>query len=118
MRIWLWVLAMGLLLSGCGPAGTAEEPVPQTLDEQEEVRISPEEGACVLEELLGSEDAATGNQMSYAYEGTLTLESVTYYNYRVSWLVEGHLSYLTNYLVSLDGLTVLEAPDPLAEPAL
>ena len=42
--------------------------------------------------------------MSYGYEGPLTLDGVDYYNYRVSWLVDGdHLSYLTNYLVSTDG---------------
>ena len=38
-----------------------------------------------------------------------TLDGVDYYNYRVSWLVDGdHLSYLTNYLVSTDGLVVQE----------
>ena len=47
--------------------------------------------------------------MSYGYEGPLTLDGVDYYNYRVSWLVDGdHLSYLTNYLVSTDGLVVQE----------
>ena len=54
-------------------------------------------------------DEATGNVMSYGYEGPLTLDGVDYYNYRVSWLVDGdHLSYLTNYLVSTDGLVVQE----------
>ena len=47
-------------------------------------------------------DEATGNVMSYGYEGPLTLDGVDYYNYRVSWLVD------TNYLVSTDGLVVQE----------
>ena len=62
-----------------------------------------------LEEQLGTVDAATGNVMSYGYEGTVTIDGVDYYNYRVSWLVDGdHMSYLTNYLVSADGLVVQE----------
>ena len=67
-----------------------------------------------LEEQLGTVDAATGNVMSYGYEGTVTIDGVDYYNYRVSWLVDGdHLSYLTNYLVSTDGLVVQEyLPEP------
>ena len=76
---------------------------------EEETAITPEEGAAILEAQLGTVDAATGNAMSYGYEGTLTLDGVDYYNYRVSWLVNGdHLSYLTNYLVSTDGLVVQE----------
>ena len=47
--------------------------------------------------------------MSYGYEGTVTLDGTEYYNYRVSWLVDGdHMSYLTNYLVSTDGRVVQE----------
>ena len=70
---------------------------------------APEEGVAILEKQLGAVDEATGNVMSYGYEGPLTLDGVDYYNYRVSWLVDGdHLSYLTNYLVSTDGLVVQE----------
>lgn len=65
--------------------------------------------SAILEKQLGAVDEATGNVMSYGYEGPLTLDGVDYYNYRVSWLVDGdHLSYLTNYLVSTDGLVVQE----------
>ena len=95
-----------LLLTACGRSA------PETEAPQEEIAaslsITPEEGAAILEEQLGTGDAATGNVMSYGYEGTVTIDGVDYYNYRVSWLVEGHLSYLTNYLVSTDGLVVQE----------
>ena len=97
-----------LLLSACGhPApeasGAAQEEIAASLS------ITPEEGAAILEEQLGTVDAATGNVMSYGYEGTVTIDGVDYYNYRVSWLVDGdHMSYLTNYLVSADGLVVQE----------
>lgn len=63
----------------------------------------------LLDKQLGTVDPDTGNTLSYGYEGTLTLDGVDYYNYRVSWLVDGdHMSYLTNYLVSTDGQTVRE----------
>lgn len=106
----LCAILLTLLLSGCGtpaapPASPAEEETPP-------VTITAEEGAEVLKNLLGTVDEATGNVMSYGYEGTVTLDGVDYYNYRVSWLVDGdHLSYLTNYLVSTDGLTVQETPE-------
>ena len=53
--------------------------------------------------------------MSYVYEDTVTLDGAAFHNYRVSWLVDGHTSYLANYLVSVDGLVVQECPPDLAE---
>ena len=90
-----------LLLSACGhPAPEASGAAAEGLSATD--TITPEEGVAILDE-------ATGNVMSYGYEGPLTLDGVDYYNYRVSWLVDGdHLSYLTNYLVSTDGLVVQE----------
>ncbi|MCI2057439.1 MAG: hypothetical protein LKJ86_09935 [Oscillibacter sp.] len=71
--------------------------------------ITPEEGAALLEQELGTVDAATGNAMSYGYLEPITLDCVDYYRYRVSWLVDGdHMSYLTDYLVSTDGSIVKE----------
>ena len=112
LRILCAVLA-ALLLSACAqgtavPESPAQKPEDITAVTPEEPSITPEEGVAILEAQLGTVDAATGNAMSYGYEGTLTLDGVDYYNYRVSWLVEGHLSYLTNYLVSTDGLVVQE----------
>ena len=110
LRILCAVLA-ALLLSACAQVSPppAREPEDLAAAPEEEAAITPEEGAAILEAQLGTVDAATGNAMSYGYEGTLTLDGVDYYNYRVSWLVNGdHLSYLTNYLVSTDGLVVQE----------
>ena len=97
-----------LLLSACGhPAPEASGAAAEGLSATD--TITPEEGVAILEKQLGAVDEATGNVMSYGYEGPLTLDGVDYYNYRVSWLVDGdHLSYLTNYLVSTDGLVVQE----------
>ena len=112
LRLLCAVLA-ALLLSACVqgtavPESPAQKPEDITAVTPEEPSITPEEGVAILESQLGTVDEATGNAMSYGYEGTLTLDGVDYYNYRVSWLVEGHLSYLTNYLVSTDGLVVQE----------
>lgn len=109
LRLLCAVLA-ALLLSACAQGTAAPESPAQdiTAVTPEEPSITPEEGVAILESQLGTVDEATGNAMSYGYEGTLTLDGVDYYNYRVSWLVEGHLSYLTNYLVSTDGLVVQE----------
>ena len=113
LRLFCAVLA-ALLLSACAqgtaaPESPAREPEDITaVTPEEETSITAEEGAAILEAQLGTVDAATGNAMSYGYEGTLTLDGVDYYNYRVSWLVGDHLSYLTNYLVSTDGLVVQE----------
>lgn len=115
--LYAGAVAAALLLSACGapavdPQPAAPEPTPVVEELPPADPITPEEGAQVLETLLGSVDEATGNTMSYGYDGSVTLDGTDYYSYRVSWLVEDHLSYLTSYLVSTDGLTVQEAPDP------
>lgn len=101
-------LAALVLLSACGLRDETPAPV-RPAETAPAAAITPEEGAAILEEQLGTVDAATGNVMSYGYDGTVTIDGVDYYNYRVSWLVDGdHMSYLTNYLVSADGLVVQE----------
>jgi hypothetical protein len=96
------------LLSGCRQTAPASEEISSDTSSPM-TTITAEEGIQVLEDQLGTVDAATGNTMSYGYEGMITLDGTDYYNYRVSWLVNGdHMSYLTNYLVSTDGLVVQE----------
>ena len=100
------VLLSALLLAACQQAVPVKEDPP---DASEPAVISAQEGAEILEKQLGTVDAATGNVMSYGYEGIVTVDDVPYYNYRVSWLVDGdHMSYLANYLVSTDGNLVQE----------
>ena len=72
-----------LLLSACGhPAPEASGAAAEGLSATD--TITPEEGVAILEKQLGAVDEATGNVMSYGYEGPLTLDGVDYYNYRVS----------------------------------
>ncbi|MEG1989013.1 MAG: hypothetical protein RR035_07475 [Oscillibacter sp.] len=100
------------ILSACKGQVPIEPPPAETIPA--ETTITAEEGAAILEALLGAVDETTGNPMSYGYENTLVVEGEAYYNYRVSWLVEhSHVSYLTNYLVSTDGAIVKEySPRP------
>lgn len=71
--------------------------------------ITQEEALALVEDHFGEKDEATGNTFSIGFENMVTLDGVEYYNFRVSWLVNGdHMSYLTNYLVSLDGKEMKE----------
>lgn len=71
--------------------------------------ITQEEALALVEDHFGEKDEATGNTFSIGFEDMVTLDGVEYYNFRVSWLVNGdHVSYLTNYLVSLDGKEMKE----------
>lgn len=75
--------------------------------------IGVERATALLEEQLGTADPDTGNTFSYGYVETLTLEGREYYRFRMSWLVDDHLSYLTDYLVAADGSGIREyQPEP------
>lgn len=110
----LWVLCTALLsaalISGCSsPAAPLPSSSGSSAAASSQTILTPEDGVALLEQELGVQDPDTGNPMSYGYEGTLAMDGVDYYNYRVSWLVDGnHLSYLTNYLVSTDGTVLRE----------
>ena len=102
-----------LLLSACGQAapssaGSAAGSSASS-DSAAANMITPEDGEALLEQKFGKADLQTGNTFSFGYEGPITMDGEDYYNYRISWLVDGdHLSYLTNYLVSTDGAVVKE----------
>ncbi len=71
--------------------------------------ITTEEAEQLLVEQYGLEDASTGNTNSFGYESTVTIDGVQYYNFRWSWLVDDHMSYVTNLAVALDGSGIYEA---------
>lgn len=131
--------ALTLTLAGCGqtaPAGSAPESTPPSSGQEEVLppesageedtvqpeptqpdsdaqtpaaTITQEEALALAEAHFGEKDEATGNTFSVGFENMVTLDGVEYYNFRVSWLVNGdHMSYLTNYLVSLDGKEMKE----------
>ncbi len=90
------------------PPETAEPgsgtQAPTNQEGQASAPITQEEALALAENHFGEKDQATGNTFSIGFESMVTVDGVEYYNFRVSWLVNGdHMSYLTNYLVSLDG---------------
>lgn len=122
---WAAILAACLLLSACAASGSGSSsgaassagmsssaasssgeasgsaPASSAADSGD---LSAEQALALLEETLGEKDAATGNPFSIGPDGTVEVEGAAWYNFRVSWLVDGnHLSYLTNYLVSPQG---------------
>lgn len=111
--ILFWAVAV-VFLTACGtlPTGSGSSAAGSGSSAQSQeagAAITPDQGAALLEEKLGSVDSATGNQMSYGYEDTISVDGMEYYRYRVSWLVDSdHLSYLTDYLVSTDGKEIKE----------
>ena len=84
------------------PGSGTQSPTNQ--EGQASASITQEEALALAENHFGEKDQATGNTFSIGFESMVTVDGVEYYNFRVSWLVNGdHMSYLTNYLVSLDG---------------
>lgn len=72
-----------------------------------EGEITVDEALQILYDKYGTEDVDTGFTYSYGYTETDEIDGVTYYNFRMSWLVDNdHFSYLTNLFVSTDGSKV------------
>jgi hypothetical protein len=74
-----------------------------------------------LTDYFGKTDEATGNDYSFRYTKTVTIDSVNYYIFEMSWLVgkgeEGaHYSHLSDVAVSQDLGTIGEYYDDLVYP--
>ena len=68
--------------------------------------ITVDEAKLMLCDEIGTEDEDTGYSFNYGYEETVTVDGVDYYNFRMTWLVEDHSSYLTNMFVATDGSVI------------
>ena len=84
------------------------EVTPTSAPAQTAASLTKEEAEQLLLEQYGAEDAGTGNANSFGYENTVTIDGVQYYNFRWSWLVDDHMSYVTNLAVALDGSGIYE----------
>lgn len=87
---------------------TTEIPV----DFQKEGWISSNEAITLLKMFLGSYDDS-GNELSFGHESTILKDGKYYYNFRITSLVisesgMAHQSYFGNYLVSTDGIDIIE----------
>lgn len=85
------------------------EVTPTSAPTQTAASLTKEEAEQLLVGHYGLEDAGTGNTNSFGYENTVTIDGVQYYNFRWSWMVDGHMSYVTNLAVALDGSGIYEA---------
>lgn len=85
------------------------EVTPTSAPTQTAASLTKEEAEQLLLGQYGVEDAGTGNTNSFGYENTVTIDGVQYYNFRWSWLVDDHMSYVTNLAVALDGSGIYEA---------
>ena len=75
--------------------------------------ISKEDAQKILENKYGIKDNATGNVINYTYFAKVKDKNGNeYYNFRQSWFVEDHSSFLQNLFISLDGKTIKESYKP------
>lgn len=63
----------------------------------------------LLESVLGTEDSETGYTYSFGYVDKVEVEGEAYYGFVWSWLVDDHLSKLSELLVKADGSAVYAA---------
>lgn len=92
-----------------------QEPTEATeipLDFQKEGWISADESITLLKMYLGSYDD-TGNEFVFGHESTIYQDGKYYYNFRITTLIVSdtglaHQSYYGNYLVSTDGIDIIE----------
>ena len=104
------LLALLLLAARSGPSGGSSSSGSSPISPGSEAAVLTEEEALAkVQEHFGERDEATGNTFSIAFENMVNVDGADCYSFRVSWLVDGsHLSYLTNYIVSLDGSIMQE----------
>jgi len=70
--------------------------------------ITPEEAEALLVKVFGTEDAETGNVYSFGYVNTMTVNGVEYHAFTWGWLIDNHVSKLTDLLVATDGSAIHE----------
>ncbi len=85
---------------------TTEE---DTEGESQSGNISVSEAQNILISCLGSSDAETGNEYSFAYLDMVNIDGVDYYAFYWSWMVDSdHSSRLGDVFVAADGSAVYE----------
>lgn len=98
--------------TGDNEDGSPAEDVSDSDGENSGSEFTQEDALALLQETFGAEDADTGFPFSYQYVEVSEVDGVSYYNFRMSWLVENdHYSYLGNMFVALDGSVVYSGID-------
>ena len=76
--------------------------------EQTTGAITPEQAQELLVKVLGEKDEETGNLYSFGYENTMVVDGSEYYVFTWGWLVDDHVSHLTDLFVKTDGSAIYE----------
>lgn len=88
-----------------------EEPVTEaTVAEtvQSASALTPEEAQELIVKVFGTEDTETGNKYSFMHVNTMTVNGVEYHVFMWGWLVDDHVSKLTDLFVATDGSVIYE----------
>lgn len=118
MKKRMYFLLVTLLLFGttaCGKnADSTQEVITQeqtgvtTETAQSAGAITPEEAEALLVKVFGTEDVETGNVYSFGYVNTMMVNGVEYHLFTWGWLIDNHVSKLTDLLVATDGSAIHE----------
>ncbi len=89
---------------------TTEEAASEVTTEsvQSAGEITPEEAQELLVKVFGTEDEETGNTYSFGHVNTMTVDGVKYHVFMWGWLVDDHVSKLTDLFVATDGSVIYE----------
>lgn len=96
-------------------ATTEEEVVPSDGEVSTEIALedqtgtlTPDQALKLIEETLGSKDEETGNAYTFGHINTMTVDGVEYHVFMWGWLVDDHVSKLTDLFVATDGSAIYE----------
>ncbi|MBQ9984073.1 MAG: hypothetical protein IJP29_05740 [Lachnospiraceae bacterium] len=77
-------------------------------EEQTGGNLTPDQALELIEKTLGTEDEETGNTYAFTHVNTMTVNGVEYHVFMWGWLVDGHVSKLTDLFVATDGSAIHE----------
>ena len=87
-------------------ASELEEATTETAAEA--TQITPDQAMELLAKTLGEKDDQTGNQYTFNYVSTMTVDGSEYHVFMWGWYVDGHISKLTDMFVKVDGTAIYE----------
>ena len=95
---------------------TEEEAVPSggevsteiALEDQTGGTLTPDQALELIEKTLGTKDEETGYTYSFGHINTMTVNGSEYHVFMWGWIVDDHMSRLTDLFVKTDGSAIYE----------
>ena len=78
------------------------------LEDQTGGTLTPDQALELIEKTLGTKDEETGNTYTFGHINTMTVDGVEYHVFMWGWLVDDHVSKLTDLFVKTDGSAIYE----------